>query len=224
MEIIHQEETFAIVNKPAGLAVTKNSYMQLDADYLNKQAAEVFKENIYNPHRLDAKTSGLIILCFDKETTELFNAMFRQKNIKKTYTAITKGSVPEEGQADKPVFDRKKGKKLPAVTSYKRLEQVDTGEKDKNGDDLYLNLLEIEIETGRWHQIRQHLSGFRYDIIGDTQHGDWDLNKHIREKTGLNRLFLHASGLTFAHPRDKNVVSLTAPKPICFNELLQYYK
>ncbi|HKK68910.1 MAG TPA: pseudouridine synthase [Bacteroidales bacterium] len=224
MKILHQEKRFAVVEKPEGLPVNKNSHMPHDADYLNKQAAAIFGQNIYNPHRLDAKTSGLIILCFDKEITEAFNALFRQKAIKKTYLAVTKGQVPLSGKIDSPVFDRKKRKKQAAETTYKRIDQVSTGQKDKNDQDLYLNLLEIDIQTGRWHQIRQHLSSLRYDIIGDTQHGDWTLNKKITAEHGFHRLFLHALELEFRHPLNGKDLHLSSTVPDTFNKLLQFYK
>jgi tRNA pseudouridine65 synthase len=224
MKILHQEKRFAVVEKPEGLPVTKNSHMPHDAKYLNKQAAETFGQNIYNPHRLDAKTSGLIILCFDKEVTEAFNALFRQRAIIKTYLAVTKGQVPLSGKIDTPVFDRKKRKKQAAETTFKRIDQVFTGKKDKNDADLFLNLLEIDIQTGRWHQIRQHLSSLRYDIIGDTQHGDWTLNKEITAEHGFCRLFLHAHRLEFRHPTSNKDIHLSCSMPDSFNNLMQCYK
>ena len=223
MKILFKDKTFAIIEKEAGMAVTKNSHMSKDADYLNKIAANIFNCNIYNPHRLDAKTSGLIVLCFDKKTTEAFNALFRNKQINKTYHSIVKGNIPGSGTIDKPVFDRKKRKRLNAITHYKRIEQVATGEKDKNGDDLFLNLLEIKTETGRWHQIRQHLSSQKFDIIGDTQHGDWDMNKRIVNEFGFERLFLHASTLDFQHPETGENIRITSDIPVSFKELLSVW-
>ena len=63
-----------------------------------------------------------------------------------------------------------------------------------------LSLVEIEPETGRWHQIRQHFAQHQFDILGDTHHGDFTLNKIVTELTGVRRLFLHAEKLEFQHP------------------------
>ncbi|MFW5805194.1 MAG: RluA family pseudouridine synthase [Bacteroidales bacterium] len=221
MEIVYRGADYVVVDKPAGLAVNKNSHMPLDADYVNKIAGKKLSKDIFNPHRLDAKTSGLLILCFNKETTARFNSMFAEHAIKKSYAAIVKGDVPEKGVIETPVYDRKKKKKLPAVTRFERLQTVNTGDTDKTGEDLYLNLLRIQPETGRWHQIRQHLSSLKYDIIGDTQHGDWDLNKSITTSFGFRRMFLHASELSFPDPGSGKEVRVASPLPGEFDLLLR---
>ncbi|MDA3819479.1 MAG: pseudouridine synthase [Candidatus Delongbacteria bacterium] len=221
MEIAYQGTDYVVIDKPAGLPVNKNRHMTLDAEYVNKIAGKQWQQNIFNPHKLDAKTSGLLILCFNKETTALFNTMFARQEIKKSYGAIVKGDVPEKGIIETPVYDRKKKKKLPAVTRFERLQTVYTGDTDKSGEDLYLNLLRIQPETGRWHQIRQHLSSLKYDIIGDTQHGDWDLNKSITASFGFRRMFLHASELSFPEPGSGKQVRVISPLPEEFDLLLE---
>ena len=222
MKIIFQDENFAVLDKDFGMPVTHNSHMPKDAEYLNKIAGNYFNQNIYNPHRLDAKTSGLIIVCFDKSTLESFNQMFRQSEIEKYYIAVVKGNVPVSGEIDKPVFDRKKRKKLPALTEFERIQRTETEELDKNGDPLILNLLKIKLHTGRWHQIRQHLSSLKYDIIGDIQHGDWDLNKKLANTTKIHRMFLHASELKFKHPASNESMQIVSEIPNDFDEILNF--
>ncbi len=222
MKIIFQDENFAVLDKDFGMPVTHNSHMPKDAEYLNKIAGNYFNQNIYNPHRLDAKTSGLIIVCFDKSTLESFNQMFRQSEIEKYYIAVVKGNVPVSGEIDKPVFDRKKRKKLPALTEFERIQHTETEELDKNGDPLILNLLKIKLHTGRWHQIRQHLSSLKYDIIGDIQHGDWDLNKKLANTTKIHRMFLHASELKFKHPASNESMQIVSEIPNDFDEILNF--
>ncbi|MDA3911180.1 MAG: pseudouridine synthase [Bacteroidales bacterium] len=222
MKIIYQDEEFAVLDKEVDLPVTHNSHMPKDAVYLNKLAGNYFNKNIYNPHRLDAKTSGLIILCFNKTVLETFNRMFRDSEIEKNYTAVVKGDIPESGVIDKEVFDRKKRKKLSALTEFEREQREATGQTDKNGDPLILNLLKIKLHTGRWHQIRQHLSSLKYDIIGDTQHGDWDLNKKLTNATGINRICLHASELSFVHPDTGKKLHLKSEIPEVFYAILNF--
>jgi len=222
MKVIYHDAEFAILDKEVNLPVTHNSHMPKDAIYLNKLAGNYFNENIYNPHRLDAKTSGLIILCFNKTVLESFNRMFRDSEIEKNYTAVVKGNVPASGKIDSPVFDRKKRKKLSALTEFEREQRVETDQTDKNGDPLILNLLKIKLHTGRWHQIRQHLSSLKYDIIGDTQHGDWDLNKKLTNATGIKRICLHASELSFTHPVNGGNLHLKSEIPESFHTILNY--
>ncbi|MEA1873471.1 MAG: pseudouridine synthase [Bacteroidota bacterium] len=222
MKIVYKDNAFAVLDKEVNLPVTHNSHMPKDADYLNKLAGKYFDKNIYNPHRLDGKTSGLIIVCFDKTTLEQFNQMFRQSEIEKYYVALVKGNVPESGVIDKAVYDRKKRKKLSALTEYERISYRDTGGFDKNGDPLILNILKIKLHTGRWHQIRQHLSSLKYDIIGDTQHGDWDLNKKISNEIEINRICLHASELRFKHPNSEEIIHLKSETPISFFDVIKF--
>ena len=93
MDIIYQDKNFAIVNKAVNLPVTHNSHMPKDAIYLNKLAGDYFNQSIYNPHRLDAKTSGLIIRCFEKEVLECLNEMCRNAEIE----GLCSGSVNGDG-------------------------------------------------------------------------------------------------------------------------------
>lgn len=223
MDVKYQDQEFAILDKAANLPVTHNSHMPKDADYLNKLAGQFFNETIYNPHRLDSKTSGLTIVCFNKTTLEAFNAMFRNSEIQKTYTALVKGDIPESGSIDREVFDRKKRKKLSALTEYKRISRFETKELDKNNNPIILNILEINIHTGRWHQIRQHLSGLRFDLVGDTQHGDWDFNKRVMDEVGINRMCLHASKLKFQHPESKENLTITSETPVEFQKIIEHY-
>jgi tRNA pseudouridine65 synthase len=222
MEIIYQDKEFAVLNKAVNLPVTHNSHMPKDALYLNKIAGNYFNENIYNPHRLDSKTSGLTIVCFNKAILESFNHMFRNAEIQKTYTALVKGDIPESGIIDKEIFDRKKRKKLAALTEYERINRIETKALDKNGKTIILNILKIIIHTGRWHQIRQHLSGLRFDLVGDTQHGDWDFNKRVANEIGINRMCLHASELKFRHPITNELLHLKSEVPEDFHAILNF--
>ena len=83
-----------------------------------------------------------------------------------------------------------------------------------------MSLIEINPETGRWHQIRQHFSRNKFDILGDSHHGDFTLNKIVTEKTGIKRLFLHAGLLEFTHPVTKNKMQLKSENPSEFELII----
>jgi 23S rRNA-/tRNA-specific pseudouridylate synthase len=83
-------------------------------------------------------------------------------------------------------------------------------------------LLKIKLHTGRWHQIRQHLSSLKYDIIGDIQHGDWDLYKKLANTTKIHRMFLHASELKFKHPASNESMQIVSEIPNDFDEILNF--
>ncbi len=86
---------------------------------------------------------------------------------------------------------------------------------------VLLSLVEITPETGRWHQIRQHFARNRHDIVGDTHHGDFTLNKIIAEKTGVNRLLLHALSLEFTHPVLQQRLKIISPVPKTFEQVMK---
>ena len=86
-----------------------------------------------------------------------------------------------------------------------------------------MSFVEIHPETGRWHQLRQHFAKNRFDILGDTHHGDFTLNKIITELVGVKRLFLHAAKLEFSHPETKEKMSFEAEIPNEFETVLNYF-
>ena len=157
--------------------------MPNDAPYLTKLTGDETGKWIYNVHRLDSKTSGVMVLAFSSEVASVLTKQFEQKEVKKTYYAIVQGN-PGEGTFDSKVLVKKKSKfKKPAVTHYKTLRTVQTKLASKDKTNIELSLVEIKPETGRWHQLRQHFAKNRFDIIGDTHHGDFSLNKIILADT-----------------------------------------
>lgn len=222
--IIFQDEYLIAVEKPVDLPVHKNDYMPHDAPYLNKLLGDLTEKWIYNVHRLDSKTSGTIVLAFSSEIANKLTLQFEKKEVQKTYFAIVQGN-PGEGIFDTKVLVKKKSKfKKPAVTKFKTLQTVQTDISYKDKENIQLSLMEIEPETGRWHQIRQHFAKHYFDILGDTHHGDFTLNKIITEKTGVKRLFLHAAKLKIRHPETEEVMVFNTEIPPEFETVLSFFK
>lgn len=218
--VLYEDESLIAVDKPTGLAVHKNDFMPRDADYLTKIIGQKYNRSVYNVHRLDAKTSGVILLAFSQDVAALLTRQFEQKQVSKRYIAIVKGN-PGEGTFDSKVVVKKKSKfKKPAITHYRTLQTVDTALTTKDGLPLQLSIVEVSPQTGRWHQVRQHFARHRYDIIGDTHHGDFSLNRLITGKTGIKRLMLHAGELEFIHPTSSSRITATAISPEAFARML----
>ncbi len=217
--ILYQDEQLIVVEKPAGLAVHKNDFMPHDAPYLTKLLGEITGKWIYNVHRLDSKTSGVMVLAFSPEMAKELTLQFERKEVQKKYTAVVHGNPGEGTFSDKVLVKKKTKFKKPAVTHFKTLQCVETGISYKEKTAIKISLVEIMPETGRWHQIRQHFAKNRFDIVGDTHHGDFTLNKIITEKTGLNRLLLHASSIQFSHPVTKKQEVFTSSVPDEFHQL-----
>lgn len=220
--VLYQDEHLILVDKPIKLPVHKNKHLAYDAPYLTKMVGEQTGKWVYNVHRLDAKTSGVILLAFSSEMAQHLTKQFEQRTVSKSYLALLKG-IPGEGTFDQPVLDRKKGRRVAAKTIYRTLDTVTTDLSSKGLDKVPISLVELQPQTGRWHQLRQHCAQQRLDIIGDTQHGDWTLNRLITEVTGAHRLCLHAHQLTFQHPLSGEVITAEAPQPIIFEEIWNHW-
>lgn len=224
ISILYQDEAIIVVEKPIELPVHKNDFMPNDAPYLTKLIGDKTGKWIHNVHRLDSKTSGVIVLAFSSEVASVLTKQFELKEVKKTYYAIVQGN-PGEGTFDSKVLVKKKSKfKKTAVTHYKTIRTIQTKLVSKDKTDIELSLVEINPETGRWHQLRQHFAKNRFDIIGDTHHGDFTLNKIILAETNLRRLFLHAAKLEFRHPVTGDLVLFESNIPVEFDQLLNFYE
>jgi len=216
---LYEDEHLIVVDKPIDLPVHKNDFMPNDAPYLTKLLGDLTGKWIYNVHRLDSKTSGVMVLALSKEIAHELALQFERKEVQKTYFAIVQGN-PGQGTFDEKVLVKKKTKfKKPAITHFKTLQTVNTQISYKEKENVSLSLVEIKPETGRWHQLRQHFAKNRFDIVGDTHHGDFTLNKILTEKTGIKRLFLHAGELTFKQPSSNEQVTFKAKLPTEFETL-----
>ncbi len=222
ISILYEDESIIVVDKPEALPVHKNDFMQHDADYLTKLLGKQLGKGIYNVHRLDAKTSGIMVLALSSEVAGTLTKMFENKEVEKEYTAIVLGELPEEGVIDRKVTVKKKSRfKKPAETTYKREKVVISNISYKDHVNVKLNQVKVYPKTGRWHQIRQHFAGIRNDIVGDSHHGDFTFNKIISGRYGIKRLFLHASSLSFNHPVTGERLQFNCNLPTIFNELLE---
>lgn len=220
--VLFQDEYIIVCNKPVNLPVHKNDFMPHDAPYLTKLVGKMLDKSVYNVHRLDSKTSGVIVLALSPEIAKNITLQFERKEVEKTYYALVKGN-PGSGTFIENVLIKKRGKKKPAITHFKTIETIKTDISYKEFENIELSLVEVKPETGRWHQIRQHFAMHRFDILGDTHHGDWTLNRIITEKTGIKRLFLHAKQLTFTHPKTNETLDFEVQTPeefdLIFNNL-----
>jgi tRNA pseudouridine65 synthase len=220
--VIYQDDHIIVVDKPVDLPVHKNDFMPHDAPYLTKLVGDLTGKWIYNVHRLDSKTSGAIVLALSSEIAHEMALKFERKEVKKTYYAVVLG-VPGDGVFDRKVLVKAKTKiKKPAVTKFVTLKSVQTSISYKEKENIMLSLVEIDPETGRWHQIRQHFAQHQFDILGDTHHGDFTLNKIVTDLTGFRRLFLHAGKLEFRHPATQMPLVIEAKIPAEFEGLFNF--
>jgi 23S rRNA pseudouridine1911/1915/1917 synthase len=159
-------------------------------------------------HRLDAGTSGLMIVAKDEEAFGKLQDQLAAREISRIYLALVEGGPPAAGEIDAPVGRSPRHRKKMAVvsggkeakTSYKRLEQL-----------TETSLLEVRPLTGRTHQIRVHLGAAGYPVVGDPVYGR---NRKLARRLELTRPFLHAWALAFTHPMTGELVDLKEALPV----------
>lgn len=199
--VIFEDDHLAVVNKPAGVVVSGNRFQTLENALLGILQPSTQPDALLVPHaihRLDADTSGLVII--GKTTSahlELSNRM-AQREIKKFYSALVLGSTPVSGTFNHPIDEKT------AITHFQTIKKYDSLVSG------VLSLLRIELETGRTHQIRKHLSQAGFPILGDKLYGQTGF---ILRQRGL---FLCASQLIFDHPATNENLNLSLHLPTKF--------
>lgn len=164
----------------------------------------------YPLHRLDKNTSGLLLFGKYPRDRAALEAIFSDPTTQKTYLALVKW-VPKEktGTIRKALHARTVDKKVPAVTHYRFLKAMDN-----------VSLLEVRIETGRKHQIRQHLAMIGHPLLLDHDYGDRSFDQNYQRKhKGKGQFFLHSWKLHFVHPFTGKETEIIAPTELYASEV-----
>ncbi len=212
MNILYEDNHILVINKRAGEIVQGDktgdkSLCDLAKEFLKEKYAKPGNVFIGLPHRLDRPVSGIVVLAKTSKALERLNAMFRDGKVKKIYWAITK-ERPAKGEGEIRSWIVRK-EKINKSFSYPK--EV----KESKEALLYYrhiassqnyNLLEVELKTGRHHQIRCQLSSIGCPIKGDLKYGAQRSNPD-------GSISLHARYVEFVHPVSKEIVKITAPVP-----------
>lgn len=223
LDVLYEDDDVLAVNKPAGMIVhagAGNAHGTLVNALLGRgqtlsQGGDELRPGIV--HRLDKETSGIVLVAKNDFAHAKLADAFRDRTIHKIYVALVQGELKQEhGRIELAIArDPKRrtrmtarrvrvpGKVREARTDWSVLSRIDS-----------TTLLEVELHTGRTHQIRVHFSALRHPIVGDTVYGAAE-KLHVGRATlpPLGRNFLHAAKITFAQPRTGQNIQLTAPLP-----------
>ena len=216
LEIIYQDEVIVIVNKPTGLLVHRSPIAADASEFAIQVLRDQIGQKVFPVHRLDRKTSGLLVFALNEEVNKLMQVAFMNREKKKKYLAIVRGFVAENGTIDYALTNEA-GKVQDALTHYRLLQHFEIEIPNGKFTSARYSLVEVEPETGRMHQIRKHFAHIFHPIIGDRPHGCNKQNKLFLEKWGMNSMLLHASELTFKHPLTNQEMTFKAPLPADFN-------
>ena len=221
IEILYEDNDIIVVNKPKGMVVHPangnpdgtlvNAIMSKCGDSLSGIGGKIRPGIV---HRLDKDTSGAIIIAKNDKAHIKLSEDLKNHKIKKTYIALVRGIIKEnEATINMPIARSKTDRKKMAVD--KNGKEAITHFKVLNRYENKYTLLEINIETGRTHQIRVHLSNIGYPIIGD------DTYSNGKNEWGIVGQCLHAKALDFVHPITGELLHIEAKLPEYFEKILQ---
>jgi 23S rRNA pseudouridine955/2504/2580 synthase len=210
-EPVFEDDAMLIIDKPAGVAVHGGSGVSFGVIEQLRRARPHAKL-LELAHRLDRETSGLLIIAKKRSALVRLHDQFREGVIAKRYLALVKGRWRNALQHVRaPLYKY-------LMPDGERRVKVDPQGKEAHSIVRLVarwenfSLVEVELKTGRTHQIRVHLAHLGFPIAGDDKYGDFGLNKELT-RTGLRRMFLHAAKLELPHPLTNAAVKVTADMP-----------
>ena len=214
LDVVYDDEYVIVINKPVGIAAHPSPGWQgatvvgaiFAAGYQLATSGAAERQGVV--HRLDVGTSGLMVVAKNEIAYSSLKDQFRNRTVSKIYHALVQGHMdPTTGTIDAPIDRHPRedyrfavvanGK--PSITHYKTLEVFPA-----------VSLLEIELETGRTHQIRVHFSALHHPLVGDLTYG---ADPSLAQRFSIARPWLHAKVLAFNHPATGERISFTAEYP-----------
>jgi 23S rRNA pseudouridine1911/1915/1917 synthase len=214
LTVVYNDDDIVVIDKPVGCAAHPSPGWMgptvvgalMAAGYTISTSGPAERAGVV--HRLDAGTSGLMIIAKTENSYLKLKEMFRAHDVDKTYHALVQGHMdPSTGTIDAPIDRHPKedhrfavvatGKE--SITHYEVIEYYRS-----------VSLVKVELETGRTHQIRVHFSALGHPLVGDTTYG---ADPVLGKKMKMSRPWLHALELRFNHPINGNPLVLTAPYP-----------
>ena len=220
LEILYQDSSLVGINKPHGLLVHKTA---IAAD-TNVFAVQLLRDQIgtkvYPVHRLDRKTSGILLFALNEELNSLMQQQFAEGLVIKKYHAIVRGFTEDYMEIDYPL-KRDDGVIQEAFTAFRTLQRVEANFTiGKHATSRY-SLVELTPTTGRMHQLRKHMAHIFHPIIGDRPHGCNKQNKFFKDQFGMTTMHLHATELDFMHPLTGQSVHVTSKYQPEFDQMLE---
>lgn len=216
--IIFEDEDLIVLEKPSGFIVNEAESthgQKVIQEWLKTLNYPLAKDREYRSgivHRLDKETSGILIVAKTSDAFTFLQAQFKERKVKKTYTALVHGEVANQGEINQPVgrlpWRRDRFGVLPggreSETSYRVAGYYSNG-KEK------FSLVEANPKTGRTHQIRIHFKFLGHPLVADTFYAG---RKTARaDRVWCPRLFLHAASISFSHPKEARLLSFKSALP-----------
>ncbi|WP_054953434.1 RluA family pseudouridine synthase [Flaviflexus massiliensis] len=214
MDVVFQDDDIIVIDKPAGVAAHPSVGWE-GPNVVGALRAAGVKISSYGPserkgivHRLDVGTSGLMVVAKSEQAYTVLKRAFKERTVSKIYHVLVQGHpFPAKGTIDAPIArDTRHSWKMGVVAGGRAsITHYDTIETLGGA-----SLLKVDLETGRTHQIRVHMSAVHHPAIGDPLYGS---DPTLSAKLNLDRQWLHATELSFAHPRTGDGVTFHSDYP-----------
>ena len=223
--IVWEDRDLLVAGKPAGcashpaLGTKGDTLLERIRAHLGTRTEDSFQPALAN--RLDVPTSGVVLIGKSRSAQQRLGRNLQKGHVRKFYVAISGGAIePPQGEIRRPLVRRPDSRDLArfppghprtvpvlqdAATRYRVLERLP--------QPLRATLLEVELLTGRTHQIRRHLAFLGHPVAGDRRYGDPALNAELASVGGLDRMFLHAHRVALPHPATGQTMEFCAPLP-----------
>jgi tRNA pseudouridine65 synthase len=210
LPIIYQDEYLVAINKPSGLLVHRSMLDKHETQFAMQLVRDQIGQHVFPVHRLDRPTSGVLVFALSADIARKLGEQFFAQSIQKTYLAIVRGHIVDEGEIDyalKEKLDKiadklAKQNKLAqeAVTLFNRLDKFELPFAVSRYPSARYSLVQLTPKTGRKHQLRRHLAHINHPIVGDTAHGDGKHNIFLRQEFNFNQLALTCKSMLLTHP------------------------
>lgn len=223
LEIIFEDDHYIAINKPNGLLVHRSAIARDVETFAVQELRDQINQYVFPAHRLDRKTSGVLLFAKNKNALSSIRQLFEIKEINKEYFAIVRGFTEPKGLIDYPLTNEK-GVSKDAITYFETLETSEIPVPLGKFPTSRYSLVKLTPQTGRMHQLRKHMAHILHPIIGDRPHGCNKQNRHFKSTWNSETMFLHAHSMAFIHPLTFSALDIHARVPNEFIRISQILK
>ncbi|GLU51421.1 tRNA pseudouridine synthase C [Dyadobacter frigoris] len=219
LEIIYRDADLVAINKPHGLLVHRSFIAADTSEFAVQILRDQIGQKVYPVHRLDRKTSGVLLFALNDRMNSLMQMQFQEGKVEKHYRAIVRGFTPDYLEIDYPL-KRDDGVVQEAFTAFETLQKTELDLPFGKHPTSRYSLVDLHPTTGRMHQLRKHMAHIFHPIIGDRPHGCNKQNKFFKEHFEMDSMLLHAREIKFVHPDNQNILSISANYQSEFGRML----